>query len=370
MAGDRRLTGLDGLRGLAAAGIVLLHVWMYTGAHDPARSALLDGVIGELRLGVAFFFVVSGFLLAGPWVRAAIERTARPSLTRYAAHRAARLVPAYWVALAAAFAVLSGTGHPREAPASSLWAFGLFVHNQVPTTAGKLDPPVWSLGIETAFYAALPVLGWWLVRSAARAGRRGMLTLCAGLVACGLAWTLSARLASWGPAVTTSLPTYLPLFACGIAARLLVHDRAPARATRVGLLVAGAAAVLANGLWHAHGTGLLGHVVLDLPAAAGFAAIVAALATGPGGVLDTAPMRALGTISYGTYLWHMPVLYWLRLRHLLPDRPALAFLAVLGPTLALATLSWFGVERPVLNRLSRRRRTKARRRAEPVATPA
>ena len=38
MAGKGRMHALDGLRGLAAVGVVLLHVWIYTGANAPDKS--------------------------------------------------------------------------------------------------------------------------------------------------------------------------------------------------------------------------------------------------------------------------------------------------------------------------------------------
>jgi peptidoglycan/LPS O-acetylase OafA/YrhL len=55
---------LDGLRGLAALGVLTLHVWMFTvqGAHR--RDELVSLLTGELRLGVVLFFVLWGYLLA------------------------------------------------------------------------------------------------------------------------------------------------------------------------------------------------------------------------------------------------------------------------------------------------------------------
>src|SRR3954452_4146436 len=102
MAGKGRMHALDGLRGLAALGVVLLHVWIYTGANAPDKSLTTDLWMGELRLCVLLFFVLSGFLLALPWVAAARGEREAPKLGRYIARRAARIVPAYWLVLARA----------------------------------------------------------------------------------------------------------------------------------------------------------------------------------------------------------------------------------------------------------------------------
>jgi peptidoglycan/LPS O-acetylase OafA/YrhL len=349
-----RLAGVDGLRGGAAVGVVVLHVWMFTGARDPGQPVVLDRVIGELRLGVVYFFVLSGFLLARPWLRAALDGAPSPRLRRYAAMRAARIVPAYWLALAGALLVLAGTGHPRAVSPGDLPVFAVFAQNQFGATAGQLNPPTWSLGIEVGFYALLPVVGWALVRSAARYGRAGVVAVCGTVVAAGLAWTLAGELLGWPATTMTSPPTHLPAFACGLAAAALAHGRRPGRAAATTLLVAGSAAVVLNGVWHSAGTELLGHVVRDLPAAAGLGAIVVGVTARPKGLLDRAPARALGAISYGTYLWHMPVLYWLVTRDVFPRDPLTACLAVLAPTLVLGALSWLAVERPVLRWTARR----------------
>ena len=102
-----RLDALDGLRGLAATGVLVLHVWMfsYGDSHRPPKD-FLDFTIGELRLGVQLFFVLSGFLIFRPFVAAALDGARRgPSLDPLRdpprrAHparilaRARRLVPA------------------------------------------------------------------------------------------------------------------------------------------------------------------------------------------------------------------------------------------------------------------------------------
>jgi peptidoglycan/LPS O-acetylase OafA/YrhL len=347
-----RLNGLDGLRGLAAVAVVVLHVWMYTEAHAPGRSVLVDAVIGELRVAVVLFFVLSAFLLARPWVAAARGERPPPRLGRFALRRLARIAPGYWVALAGAFLLLEGTGHGRATAAEKLPVFAVFLQNLFPETRGRLDPPMWSLAVEVAFYLALPAIGWLMLRAARRraggAPLAGPLVVCGGLVAAGLGWLALGVARDWPPEVMWTLPTYIALFACGIAAAILTHGRRLGRRGAALLFAAGWAAVGLNGWWHSGGTGDVGHVVADLPAAAGFAAVVAAVALRPAGLLATRPLQALGTLSYGVYLWHMPVLYALQIREALPETALPALAAVLGPTLALATASWLLVERPVL----------------------
>ena len=151
-----------------------------------------------------------------------------------------------------------------------------------------------------------------------------------------------------------TLPTFLPVFACGMAAAALAHRRAPSRAAWWALLVAGAALVCANAWWHHQGTGMTGHVVRDLPAALGFAAVVAAVAAHPPAVLSRAPLRGLGTISYGLYLWHLPVLLWLRFEGLLPRAGFVGpWLEVAALSVLVAIASWVLVERPVIEAAGR-----------------
>jgi len=350
------LPGLDGLRGLAALGVVILHVWMYTGANRPDVSTLLDTVIGEFRIGVVAFFVLSAFLLVKPWIAAAGGERDRPPVAHFLFRRAARILPAYWAAMFAAFFVLQGTGSGRAAPAGDLPIFAALGQFQVDATRKLLIPQAWSLAVELSFYLLLPLAGWAIVRLARSRGPRfATLALSAFLGAAGIAWCTLAELVDLPLTTTVSLPTYLPVFACGMAASALPVPRG--LAGRRAMLVGGAAIVFLNSLWHSQGTGFVGHVLLDMPAAAGFGIAVAALAAGPAGLLERQPIRWLGTVSYGLYLWHLPVLYGLRAHELLPYRSTLESMGVvLGLSLVLAAISWYALERPIM-RLTQRRRT-------------
>ncbi|HEX6744358.1 MAG TPA: acyltransferase [Solirubrobacteraceae bacterium] len=341
---------LDGLRGLAALGILTLHVWMFTvqGAHG--RDELVSLLTGELRLGVVLFFVLSGYLLAGPWVASALEDRPTPRLGRFAVRRAARIVPGYWVAMLGSFWLLRGSGHDFEISAGQLPLFAAFGQNYVASAAGRLDPPMWSLVVEVSFYAVLPLAGWLLVRCA---GRGRMVVACAGLAALGVAWGAAGALLAWPDTAMSTLPTFLPVFACGMAAAALAHRRVPSRGLWWGLALSGAVLVFLDAWWHHQGTGMTGHVVRDLPAALGFAAVVAAVAAHPPGVLSRAPLRGLGTISYGLYLWHLPVLLWLRFKGLMPGGFVLPWLEVTALAALVAYASWVLVERPAIEAAGR-----------------
>jgi len=372
--GAARLGALDGLRGLAALGIVVLHVWMFDhgdvhGGFDP-RSAQ-DMAINELRLGVVLFFVLSGFLLYRPFLAAAHGERPFPAPRAYARRRAARLLPAYWFALAGSFVLLGWLDHPLRATAGELPVFVLFGQNYLAETAKHLDPPMWSLAVEVSFYAALPLVGYLALRAGPR--RSTQLALCGGLALAGLAYTALSVTRAWPWTATATLPIHLTEFAAGMAIAVLLHRRALSRRTGLALLAAGAALVAGDALWHelAGSAGTAQRVLRDLPAAIGFALVVAAVAGAPlrSRALVAAPVRALGTISYALYLWHYLAIMYLRARAAWPADMAEALALTLTLTLPVAALSWFAIERPALRWARRREHARRQRRRRGARRP-
>lgn len=372
-SGTPHVAALDGVRAIAALSVVGYHAWLYSLPKVSAghRDTLGDLVWHELRLGLVLFFVLSGYLLYGPWVRAARERKTGPALGPYALRRAARIVPAYWLALVGSVLLLwphDAVPGVRLPDANDLWLFAVFGQNFTEGTLLKLDPPMWTLAVEVSFYAVLPLLGV----LAMRGGRWAGAVLAPLLFGVG-GILYNAVLAGQDDlplTVSKILPAVAPYFALGMLAAVAAHDRRLSRGALWALALVGGVLVLGDGVWAADAATRGSHdpalrIWRDVPAAAGFALLLLAVACvrTPPRALAHPALAWLGRISYGIYLWHVPLLLFLRAHGLLPLSPVGALVAVLGPTLAVSAASWYLVEQPAQS-WARRRIAHRRRHAE------
>lgn len=378
------LVGIEALRALAVAWVVAFH-WM--GVRDPAArdpwAAAIDGwplaaaIVRNGYLGVDLFFLITGFLLVIPWVRHAAEGRPAPGALDFYRRRVLRIVPAYYVHLAALFALflplLLGRGFARENAgfvAANLAAHASFLHYTTPLTSASLNlnGALWTLALEAQFYLLLPLLAPAFVRApalvalalAAVAGAWRWLALndLEPLVA----WQMAIG-ARWGvPEATirhlllTQLPGYFGHFAAGMGLAVLWwrrsrhQDSATAGWLHAALAAAGAALLL----WaYALGGGaVLGPVGSWLATIAGLAALLLALAHGGAplrAIFAHAPILFTGRVSYSIYLWHVPLLLaWNRLRILDGDWASLP--AWLAAVLIVAGVSWRFVEAPFLRK--------------------
>ena len=363
------LPGMDGLRALAALGVFCVHlnqildVDLYWGAFD------LGLLMRNGEVGVALFFVLSGFLLSRPFLAHLRDGAPRPSLRQYWLHRTVRILPAYYLCLAL-LVWLSGTWRTPEGRLDVLLHL-LFIFNLAEFSILSINPVFWTLAVEMQFYLLLPLvmllhrrLRFWL-----------LIIACASyLVHAGLnhwfAWRIPWPWSDWqlwlrphGAVLNHSLFGHLPHFVLGVVAATLA-DRPPLR--NVAQRGAGAAWLLLFGtLTLLLGTGWadwfgLPYGPYDLPGVPLTLALLVLLTPHADPVLqvlECSPVRYLGRISYGIYLYHLPVMWLVDRQLMLRGWDAQAYgwqfsLAALSLSVAAASLSFFLVERP-LQRLAR-----------------
>ena len=180
---------LDSLRAVAAIAVLATHAAFWAGAY---AHPVYGTALSRLDVGVAVFFVLSGFVLSRPWIARHRAGLPPPSTTHYLWKRALRLVPVYVVTVVAAMTLLPGNrGAGVGQWVTTLLLANIYVDDHLPDGLTQM----WSLSTEVAFYLVLPVL-MWLGLSGAR-GRRGDRL---GLLALAMAAPSVVGVRSGGPA--------------------------------------------------------------------------------------------------------------------------------------------------------------------------
>jgi peptidoglycan/LPS O-acetylase OafA/YrhL len=382
VGGNRRqFPACDGLRALAAGAVVLFHTTVLTGV---AHSSSFGAYFRQLGVGVDVFFVLSGFLLYRPFVRAHLSGGEAPAAGRYLKRRVLRIFPAYWVALAAVFYIFHQAA--AQGTADNLTFYGLLQIYSGRHALGGLVP-AWSLATEISFYVFLPVYAAFVRRVALPQTDRLHLEL-AGVGALYVASAVFRIVISiQGFHVgETWLPAYLDVFAVGmlLAVVSVAAERDPsARWLRAlprdaAVWWIGAAAlfiVMANiGMPE----GLVATTVGRYMTHHLLAGMVGLFLVAPAVLHETAGgtvrrflahpvLRSLGLVSYGIFLWHLPwivqAVRWTGGQPYLAEFwPVLLLSGLL--TLLTAWASYALVERPLLGR---RRRTATAPATVPVA---
>ncbi|MGZ6909037.1 MAG: acyltransferase family protein [Acidimicrobiia bacterium] len=350
-AGDRQLghvPGLDGVRGLAVLLVVVGHTQISFLPPDQAQR-ILD-VIGGGFFGVDIFFVLSGFLITALLLNER-SRRGRVWFGGFYARRALRLLPALYFMLAAylAYSVISGaplaivgeTGIAAIFYANNWW--GVF-H---PLASAPGLGHIWSLSVEEQFYLVWPALLMLLIRP-----RRGRLLLPAICVL--LAVVMADRSLYWS--------------AHGVARWVDMFVRTDHRADSL-LLGALAAVLWTRRMIPRRGIGVCAYVSVVVMAVmiaryptqsaflynGGFTLFAAATAVVIIATVERAwvvnrffesrPMRLFGRVSYGLYLWHLPV-YIAVVRYTSDWAPLARFGLAVGITAGGVAVSWNFVERP------------------------
>ena len=359
---DRFYPALDGLRALATAAVLISHFL-------PERSAIQRSFHWG-RFGVLLFFALSGFLITGLLLRgreaAASGSTTRGAVFRtFMARRALRIAPIYYLTVLAGWWV--GYGPITD---FILWHL-TYTGNIAMTYFGAhlfQATHLWSLCVEEQFY-----LLWPIVILLAPAKRLATVAFCLVVFSFGYegVGTLRGR---------TFEQTHLVLQGCmdalGLGALLAICGRREERGVRRGLtaerlsslavLIGGPLFLFAQGYRFQAGLEATDHLTYRLPGDIGIALVCVSLVylattTGPSLIrrfLELSPLRYIGRISYGIYLYHLfliPIGREVARRYGVPEmeRGSTMFFAYGAISILLAALSWHLIESPI-NRQKRR----------------
>ena len=392
--GNLRFPMMDVARGIACLTVLIVHT--YGGKISGVSGNLID----QLQIAVQVFFAISGFLLFRPYVLALARGERRPRTFEFLRRRGLRILPAYWVALTLTAAIFGA----RWVQGAFRGDWGHFYgFRQVYWNRDQFHGigAAWTLCVEVTFYLLLPLLGvvmWRLAR--ARDWQWAALAIVAFLFVLGpLVRFLNTYQLGWVSQViqhsTYTLPGQANYFGAGMLLAVLSvalelgralprpvlrFAHAPTDAWSLALflfvlaaIVGGFASPLAP-----PGVGLLSfraRFVLNDVIAWGLVFMLlmpAVFGTRPGGVPDRVlrwrPLATFGVISYGVYLWHVPIGSWLihesALRHTTQWPIVLGWPVRIIVLLALASvagaLSYRFVELPFLRLKNARRRREPR----------
>lgn len=367
----RHLPVLTGMRGWAALWVLLYHAWGQAGM-PPIRLAVLGfnvELTPFLRMGgtgVMVFFVLSGFLLSLPFAEWQAGMRDKPATGRYLLRRVARVFPAYYAQLAIVLAAAYLSYGPAALPSlADMTRHLLMLFMPPPLGTEPRNLVWWTLPIEFSFYLALPVLAVLL-----RPDRRIWLIALAWMSMIvwryfAVTWLADSSIQARVYA-SYQLPGSMDSFGFGmLAAVLYVHRenmlfrlKRPVDLDRVTVLAL--ILLIAAVYWQHYGSDAYWKnnpiFYLWTPALSlGISAIVLA---GVGGgriarlLFANRFMKFAGLVSYSVYLWHFPILVWMKslpfVQAMADHRLVVLLLAGIPATLAVASVSYFLVERPFL----------------------
>ncbi|MEI7889010.1 MAG: acyltransferase, partial [Actinomycetes bacterium] len=299
-----------------------------------------------------------------------------PKVSGYAMRRAARLLPAYWLVL-----LVVGAADGTLNLASLASVRDTFLLGQIYTMHGlwfgAAPAGTWSLAVEASFYIFLPIWAFGVTKlcSLAKNVLRTELLLLTGLFTFGVLWKLMAVRYSTVHGemqpLTIVLPASLDVFAVGMGLAVLSVTRPPQLRSVANLLArrTGTIWLLAAGLYilmswlsvKSHSplelwrwrVLVIGYMKIPVALALILPVVVRPTAGGlPRRFLATRSMTWIGLVSYGLYLWQVPVLDRLNNNGLFQVPSLPTFLPVSGLALvvilAFASASWYLVERYIL----------------------
>lgn len=352
----RHLPSLDGLRALAVLLVLWCHVPMQVAGY-PEWLKTARSLVGPGGLGVELFFALSGFLITRILLA---ERDRGMPVRWFLLRRLLRIFPIYYLLLA----VIWWSRAAGEPTANIGWAvlyLGNFADVFAPSRGLNPLSHTWSLCVEEHFYLLWPFAVAFCTH---RTSRRILLFVLIpvavlGAVSVGLLCEQRTR----EVAIERLSPfRFLTLAAGALAAYAepWLGAGKPSRTLLVGAAFTATGMILHPLLWFAYIPFFVLQVTWwPLELAPAFVRVHSALlCTGlllcsltargvlasPHRALALAPLRAIGRISYGLYLYHLPIYQVV----IYPEPTAWRTTLAIVATFAVATVSYWLIERPIL----------------------
>lgn len=352
---NARFAFVDGLRGLAALGIAVYHIWRYEPLPYPSLQfvpSFVDWLLCRTWIGVQVLLVISGFVIAFSLRNTCLTpREAGVFLIR----RVVRLTPPYWLTLLLALILnwccVAIWNFPAmfEGPTTFWRLFDHAIYLQDVFEQPALSAGIWTICIEMQFYAVC-VFGWWLAQWLAGSGQSSSSQKFGWLLLVVFGPFAALSLAHWNRLDSTEpfVTHFAGLFFLGMLTWWTL-DRLIS--TRLFLATMGIALIIVAGTW-------------KLEQLVALSAAMSLFAVGRVGHLHDwlhwRWLQHLAKISYSLYLIHYPlshVLMWwgwsLCHGHPTPRQATLILSSCLIASLLAAHLFFQIVEAPT-NRWSAR----------------
>lgn len=363
----KHIPALDGVRGFAILLVLLYHSSFFGGSRSPH---VVDVTVRQMFsfgwAGVDLFFVLSGLLITG----ILLDSRDSPYYYRsFYARRVLRIFPLYFAFLASVLWILPLVREMEPSFATfrqeQVWYWTYLFNWRVASEGWPDFRPLghfWSLGVEEQFY-----LFWPLVVMLFR--RQTLARICVGLILGSLALRIWLVFGGWSVAAYVLTPGRLDALAMGSLLAIWVRNpathpvlaRHAPRLLLVCVLTIGAVFLIHGSFWP------WGTVTLTLGlslATLASASLLATVLLRPdlnclARIFRSPGMRFLGKYSYGIYVVHHPLVFFLgRSRLRASDWPQWGDTEVLGTfivmaigiglSIAIALLSWNLLEAPFL----------------------
>ncbi|ADW71142.1 acyltransferase family protein [Granulicella tundricola] len=307
--------------------LALIVVFVHSYELSQQRSLRVIDVVLNSRFAVEGFFTISGFLIFASYERSR-------SLREYAANRAWRILPGYWLStvVCLVIAFVFGQFHVGRFLAANLTFLNTFSPDIPGVFTGNasraMNGALWTIKVEVMFYVAVPLIVW-LCRKTHRDAM--LLILFLSSIAYRMVLANHTSLAQ-------QLPGQLSFFVMGS----LVYYHLPLFKRHGWWLVAASVAVY--GLHRATDWFFLRPAPVAIFILA--ACLLLPQVKGP---------TRWGDFSYGTYILHFPIIQLLIHFGLFQLHPWTSVGLVLLILIPCAALSWFLIERPCLEHARSRR---------------